>query len=89
MLYNVQIKVMPLKDLLDPQGKAVLGGLNSLGLNAVEDVRVGKHITLIVKAPSEEEARQTAETACKKLLANPVMETYEVEAVNEIHASVK
>ena len=40
MIYNVQIKVMPLKDLLDPQGKAVLGGLNNLGIHSVEDVRV-------------------------------------------------
>lgn len=46
MTYHVQIKVMPLKDLLDPQGKAVLGGLQNLGLGAVTDVRVGKHITL-------------------------------------------
>lgn len=42
MTYTVQIKVMPLKELLDPQGKAVMGGLESLGLNGVEDVRVGK-----------------------------------------------
>ncbi len=82
MTYNVQIKVMPLKDLLDPQGKAVLGGLNNLGLGAVSDVRVGKHITLQIEAASEAEARQIAEDASKKLLANPVMEFYEIEMVN-------
>lgn len=82
MTYNVQIKVMPLKDLLDPQGKAVLGGLNNLGLGAVSDVRVGKHITLQIEAASEVEARQIAEDASKKLLANPVMEFYEIEMVN-------
>ncbi len=46
MTFTVQIKVMPLKELLDPQGKAVLGGLENLGLGGVEDVRIGKNITL-------------------------------------------
>jgi len=82
MTYNVQIKVMPLKDLLDPQGKAVLGGLQNLGLGAVSDVRVGKHITLQIEAASEAEAQQIAEEASKKLLANPVMEFYEIEMIN-------
>lgn len=82
MTYHVQIKVMPLKDLLDPQGKAVLGGLQNLGLGAVSDVRVGKHITLQVEAESEAQAKQLAEDASKKLLANPVMEFYEIEMVN-------
>lgn len=82
MTYNVQIKVMPLKDLLDPQGKAVLGGLQNLGLGAVADVRVGKHITLEIDADSEAQAKQLAEEASKKLLANPVMEFYEIEMIN-------
>lgn len=81
MTYNVQIKVMPLKDLLDPQGKAVLGGLKNLGLSTITDVRVGKHITLQIDASSEAEARQIAEEASKKLLANPVMEFYEIELI--------
>jgi phosphoribosylformylglycinamidine synthase PurS subunit len=82
MTYNVQIKVMPLKDLLDPQGKAVLGGLQNLGLGAVSDVRVGKHITLQIEAGTETEAKQLAEDASKKLLANPVMEFFEIEMIN-------
>jgi len=82
MTYNVQIKVMPLKDLLDPQGKAVMGGLNNLGLQEVADVRVGKHITLQIEAASEEAAKAIADEASKKLLANPVMEFYEIEMVN-------
>lgn len=82
MTYNVQIKVMPLKDLLDPQGKAVLGGLQNLGISSVSDVRVGKHITLQVEADNETQAKQLAEDASKKLLANPVMEFYEIEMVN-------
>jgi phosphoribosylformylglycinamidine synthase len=78
MTYSVQINVMPLKELLDPQGKAVLGGLNNLGLSSVEDVRIGKHITLQVSAGSKEEAKEIAGEATKKLLANGVMEYYEI-----------
>jgi phosphoribosylformylglycinamidine synthase subunit PurS len=78
MIFTVQIKVMPLKELLDPQGKAVMGGLQNLGLSNVEDVRVGKNITLQVNADSAEKAKQIAEDASKKLLANPVMEYFEV-----------
>ena len=78
MTYTVQIKVMPLKELLDPQGKAVMGGLENLGLGGVEDVRVGKNITLQVNAESPEKAKAIAEEASKKLLANPVMEYFEV-----------
>ena len=79
MTYTVQIKVMPLKELLDPQGKAVMGGLQNLGLSGIEDVRVGKNITLQLTAASAEQAKQIAEEASKKLLANPVMEYFEVE----------
>lgn len=82
MTYNVQVKVMPLKDLLDPQGKAVMGGLKNLGITSVEDVRIGKHITLQIEANTEKEAQTMADEACKKLLANPVMEFYEIEMVN-------
>jgi len=82
MIYNVQIKVMLLKDLLDPQGKAVQAGLKNLGLNGVNDVRIGKHITLQIDAGSEDAAKATAEEACKKLLVNPVMEFYEIEMIN-------
>lgn len=78
MNYTAQVKVMPLKELLDPQGKAVLGGLQNLGISSIEDVRIGKHITLQVDAATPEQARQIAEEATKKLLANQVMEMYEI-----------
>ncbi|MFT3936373.1 MAG: phosphoribosylformylglycinamidine synthase subunit PurS [Chitinophagaceae bacterium] len=78
MTYTVQVTVMPLKELLDPQGKAVMGGLNNLGLSKVQDVRIGKNITLQIDAASAEAAKQIAEDAAKKLLANPVMEYFEV-----------
>lgn len=78
MTFAVQVKVMPLKDLLDPQGKAVMGGLGNLGLQAIQDVRIGKNIDLQVEADSAEQARSIAEQAAKKLLANPVMEQFEI-----------
>ena len=79
MSYSAEIRVMPLKDLLDPQGKAVTGGLHSLGLNNVEDVRIGKHIIMKINAASKEEAYSIAEDAAKKLLSNQVMEDFHIE----------
>ena len=78
MTYTVQVKVMPLKELLDPQGKAVMGGLQNLGLGDIQDVRVGKNITLQVEANTPDQAKAIAEEASKKLLANPVMEYFEI-----------
>lgn len=78
MTYTAQVKVMPHKELLDPQGKAVMGGLSKLGLSSVTDVRIGKHITLQVDANSPEEATEIATQAATKLLANQVMEMFEI-----------
>ena len=78
MKFTAQVKVMPLKELLDPQGKAVITGLGNLGFKNVEDVRVGKNISLQIEATSKEEAQKIAEEASKKLLANPVMEYFEI-----------
>src|SRR5258707_13725646 len=80
MTYSVQVKVMPLKELLDPQGKAVMGGLQNLGIKSVSDVRIGKNIFLQIEAASADEAKKIAEEAGRKLLANPVMEYFEVSA---------
>ncbi len=77
-MYTVQIKVMPLRELLDPQGKAVMGGLQNLGLGGIEDVRVGKNIILQINADSSSQAKEIAEEASKKLLANAVMEYFEI-----------
>lgn len=76
MIYTAEINVMPLKELLDPQGKAVEHGLHNLGFQ-MSNVRIGKHITLKIQADSKQEAEQKAEEACKKLLHNPVMEYFE------------
>lgn len=78
MTFTAQVKVMPLKELLDPQGKAVLGGFKNLGLTGIQDVRIGKNITLQIESENAENAKQIAEEAARKLLANPVMEMFEI-----------
>jgi len=78
MTYQVQIKVMPLKDLLDTQGKAVMSGLHQLGISGVQDVRVGKQINLSIVAADAAAAESIAQQAAQQLLANPVMEFFEV-----------
>ena len=77
-LYTAHIKVIPLTELLDPQGKAVNDSLHKLGFQAIQGIRIGKHITLQIEAANAEEAKQVAEDACKKLLYNAVMEQYEI-----------
>lgn len=83
MKFEAAIDIMPHKVLLDPQGKAVTSGMKNLGLNEISNVRVGKHITLEVEAASANEAEAKVEEACKKLLANEIMEYFEFE-LNEL-----
>lgn len=75
--FIADIDVMPLKALLDPQGKAVTGSMKNLGLPGIENVRIGKHITLEVEAENEAAAKAKVDEACKKLLCNQIMEFYE------------
>ncbi len=77
MKFTAHINVMPLKALLDPQGKTVTASMKKLDLPEIENVRIGKHITLEVEAASKNQATQKVDAACKKLLANPIMEFYE------------
>ena len=79
MKYRAEIDVMPLKALLDPQGKAVTGSMKNLGLGEIENVRIGKHITLEIEAASKDVAKSKVDEACKKLLANLIMESYTFE----------
>ena len=81
MLYTVEVKIMPLKELLDPQGKAVMGGLSNLGITEIKDVRVGKNVILQIEAGDANAAVAAAENAAKKLLANQVMEYFEVRVL--------
>ncbi len=78
-VYRAEINIMPLKALLDPQGKAITASMKNLQLAEISNVRVGKHISLEIEADSRDQAVDKVETACKKLLANPIMEFYEFE----------
>ena len=80
MKFKAEIDVMPLKELLDPQGKAVMLGLKNIGVSSA-DVRVGKHISIEIEASSKEEASEKVQLACQKLLANPIMEGFSFEIV--------
>ncbi|MEA3443100.1 MAG: phosphoribosylformylglycinamidine synthase subunit PurS [Bacteroidota bacterium] len=77
MKFIAEIDVMPLKALLDPQGKAVRMSMHNIGYKSVENVRIGKHITMEIEAGDKPEASEKVEEACKKILSNPVMEYYE------------
>lgn len=77
MKFKAEIDIMPQKALLDPQGKAVSGSMKNVGLPQIDHVRIGKHISLEVEANDEVSAKELVDTACKKLLANLIMETYE------------
>ncbi len=76
MKFKADIDVMPLEALLDPQGKAVSSSMKGIGLPEIDQVRIGKHITLTVEASDENTAHEKVDEACKKLLANPIMEYY-------------
>lgn len=76
MKFVAEVDVMPRKELLDPQGKTVANSMGNLHLTEITDVRVGKHITLTIEAADKATAEEKVELACKKLLANPVMESY-------------
>ncbi len=75
-MYRANVVVTLRKSILDPQGKAVHHALESLGLSAVADVRIGKFLELQVNGEDEQAVRRQVEEACRRLLANPVMEDY-------------
>lgn len=76
MKFKAEIDIMPLDALLDPQGKAVTQSMGNLGLDEISNVRIGKHIRLFIDADSKSTAEAKADEACKKLLANEIMESY-------------
>ncbi|MBU2060440.1 MAG: phosphoribosylformylglycinamidine synthase subunit PurS [Bacteroidetes bacterium] len=84
MKFKAEIDVMPLDALLDPQGKAVSNSMKTIGMPEVTGVRIGRHVRLFVEANSAAEAEVKVTDACKKLLANAIMEsfTFSIEAVN-------
>jgi len=83
MKFKAEINIMPLKELLDPQGKAVISGLKNMGIPEITDVRIGKHISVEIEAKDVKTAKAKLDKACKELLSNPIMEsfTYELETL--------
>jgi phosphoribosylformylglycinamidine synthase PurS subunit len=81
MKFQAEIDVMPKKEILDPQGKAVTGSMKNLGLAEIQNVRIGKHITLEIEAENEAIALAKTEEACKNLLANLIMESYTFKVI--------
>ena len=79
MKYQAEIEIMPRKGLLDPRGKAVSQSFKNIGLDTVSNARVGKFVTLEIEASSAEDAKKLADDATTKLLANLIMESYEVK----------
>ena len=78
-MYKATISITLRPSILDPQGKAVGHALETLGYDTIERVRMGKYVELWIDEATEEAAEQAARTACKKLLANPVMEDYSID----------
>jgi phosphoribosylformylglycinamidine synthase PurS subunit len=74
--FEVLVRLKP--GLLDPQGKAVEGALPALGWTNVSDVRVGKHVELVVEATDEDTARAQVEDLSTRLLSNPVIEEFQI-----------
>jgi len=77
MKFKAEIDIMPLKSLLDPQGKAVSASMKNVRLSEIKNVRIGKHITLEIEAENKEIASLKVEEACKKMLCNQIMESFE------------
>lgn len=81
MDYQVEVRVVPRRGILDPQGKAVHGALSTLGFSGVGEVHVGRLIRLDLSAASEQAAEEQAVAMCRQLLANPVTEDFEVQVL--------
>ena len=83
MKFKAEINVMPLKSLLDPQGKTVGASMKNIGLDQINNVRIGKHITLQAEAENKEHAIKIVNDVCEKILCNQIMESFDF-VINEI-----
>jgi phosphoribosylformylglycinamidine synthase subunit PurS len=81
--FQVEVRVLPRRGILDPQASAVHGALGTLGFREVAEVHVGRLISLTLEAASESEAEERAAAMCRELLANPVTEDWSVHVSEE------
>ncbi len=77
-MYKANIRITLRPSILDPQGKAVHHALKNLGFDTVDQVRMGKYVEMWIETDDEAEADRVAREACEKLLANPVMEDFDI-----------
>ncbi len=78
--FRVSVHITPRRGILDPQGKAVVGALHSLGFNGVTEVHVGRYIIVETDAEDASGAEASVRSMCERLLANPVIEDFEIES---------
>jgi phosphoribosylformylglycinamidine synthase len=83
--FRFAVNVLPKDGILDPQGRAVEGSLDHLGVTGVSGVRVGRRVELTVEADDETDARMTVERLASELFSNPLIESYAIEWT-DIHA---
>jgi phosphoribosylformylglycinamidine synthase len=81
--FRIAVNISPRQGILDPQGKAVADALHSLDFAEVHDVRVGRFLVMQLEAPDGAAASERVREMCEKLLANPVVEDYEIASVEE------
>lgn len=80
--FRVAVHITPRRGILDPQGKAVTDALHTLGFGAVQDVHVGRHVVIEVDADDRATAERSTREMCERLLANPVIEDFEIASVS-------
>jgi phosphoribosylformylglycinamidine synthase subunit PurS len=78
--HRFRVIVMPRKDLLDPQGRAVKGVISEMGIK-VKDVKVGKVIEIVIEEKDEGRAWETVEELSRKVFSNPIIEDYKIEKI--------
>jgi phosphoribosylformylglycinamidine synthase len=81
--FRVSVNISPRQGILDPQGKAVADALHSLDFSEVRDVRVGRFVVMQLDAPDRAAASERVRDMCEKLLANPVVEDFQIASVEE------
>lgn len=80
--FRVSVHITPRRGILDPQGKAVESALHSLGFDGVTSVHVGRHVVIDTDSENPDAAIASVKAMCERLLANPVIEDFEIESAN-------
>lgn len=80
MKYRYRVIVMPKKELLDPQGRAIKQVINDMGIE-VDDVRVGKSVEVVINANSDKDATNIVERLAREMFSNPIIEDYIIERI--------